>query len=158
MTTTPLDWEKYSFPSREEYFRALEQDWQEHDDGLENEEGDEEGGDGEQGTGDLGLGMKDAQLADLWVFDHRSRSIHSKDGKRRISLIKLDTPSKVVRFLVTLEQRSDINPLYIIRALEQASQAIYDKPLTDILAQHATSSTRIDWEKVNPAPSLSSGL
>lgn len=144
---TPSEWEKYSFPKREEHFRALDEEWQEGGD-------DEDEGEGEEGSGSVGLVMMEAQPIDLWVFDRVSRSIHSSDGRRRIALSKLDTPAKVVRFLVTLEQRSDLDPLPIIRALENAARFIYDQPLTDILSHHAKNSSRIDWDHIRSTPTV----
>ena len=146
--STPAEWEKYSFPSREEHFRAL---------ARENPRPaveEEEAGDGEEGegSGDMALAMESAQMEDLWVFDRHSRSIHSSDGRRQIALSKLDTPSKVIRFLVTLEQRQEINPLPIIRALEEAARFVYEQPLTDVLSHHASQSTRMDWDQSRPAP------
>lgn len=148
---TPSEWEKYSFPKREEHFRSLNHnnDWIE-----EGEDNDDEEGEGKEG-GEAGLELKEAQMGDLWFFDKHTRTIFSKDGKRKIALENLDTPSKVVRFLVTLEQRSDINPLPIIRALEQASQYVYQKPLTEILSHHAKNSSRMDWGNLDPSLSLS---
>lgn len=143
----------YSFPSREEYFRLLEEEWrQSHptpsgdsDSDSDSDSGsDGDGGDGKS-SGAASLNFDFTKQTIRWFFDPVSLTIYSPQLNKQISLKKLDAPAKISRLLVVLSRSHTISSAAVYFALEQAAHMIYRDSLFNVLSFHARHNVLLAW-------------